>query len=141
MSSEIELAIKMGDVKLTDSIRGEIPPDVACFKYTLKHLNVDLERDALTDMSLSRVLRVLCTHQGDHSFDRLIDSVSWNKKEDVHMITSFFLGIGYLYPPSSLLSYISYTKMKEKLPQQYRNFEDLAEFYAVVRQMYQNSIN
>lgn len=138
MSSEIELAIKIGEIKLTGKLRGNSPQEATKFELVLKRLYVDITQDALTSKSLSEPLRTLVIHRGDKSFDKLIEDTKWDDYWDLMNMASFLLGIGYLYPPSSLESYVRY-HLKDNFPEKYRDINNLEDLYRIAREMYNDS--
>lgn len=125
MTSEIELAIKIGKAKLNPNHHRNIR-----LLQTLSKLDINLNTDPTTDSSLSYDLRELCTHGGDISllnfvreyYNNITDS--WYKEQ----LMFFFTGIAYLYPVSSIIESMS-RQWKEVHPVfNFSSIEDMLDY-------------
>lgn len=106
MSSEIELAIKLGKLIY-------FPEDYGSKQLakTIEILDVRLDICPKRDIDLSFHLRTLVEHCGDISFQRFIEEKLKDIAEDTEgygywskeQLAFFIRGIGYLYPPSSMI--------------------------------------
>jgi len=105
-SSEIELAIKLGKLIYNPEDYGSKQ-----LAKTVEILDVALNIKPTQDHHLSFHLRTLVDHKGDVSFERFIQERLKDIAEDtegfrylsMEQLAYFIRGIGYLYPPSSML--------------------------------------
>ena len=105
-SSEIEMAIKIGKLVYN-------PEDFNSKRLakTIEILDVALNIKPTQDYHVSLLLRPLVEHRGDISFKRFIEEKLANIAEDtegygyyeMERLAYFIRGIGYLYPPTSMI--------------------------------------
>lgn len=139
-SSEIEIAIKIGEVKLTGLITSSWGTQNAdTFKQAIIALGVDYEKDALTDNSLNSGLRALTIHRGDISYERFLKSINWQSYHEVKIAAAFILGLGYIYPVTSIIYNIKYL-FNTHLPDGYKNSTSISSLYNNARNLYLMSI-
>jgi hypothetical protein len=106
MSSEIEMAIKIGKLIYNPEDYGSKQ-----LAKTIALLDVHLEVKPKQGYHLSLNLRTLVEHRGDISFKRFIEEKLANIAEDTNgydfyemeQLAYFIRGIGYLYPPTSMM--------------------------------------
>lgn len=140
-SSEIEIAMKIGQLKLTGNYIGSWGTENGSTLIdVLKSLNVNLDKDPLTEDDLSIGLRKLTMHRGDVSYERFIKSINWNHAHDIEALASFILGIGYIYPPTSLSYNIEYM-FNKRLPIPFNNNKNITDLYNTARKMYEHAKN
>lgn len=134
-SSEVEIAIKIGEVRLTGRYTGEMG-DVKDFKEALIKLGVNLERDPVNNYMLSNGLRALTQHRGDVSYERFLQSINWEHAHEVKCAAAFLLGIGYIYPPSSMFYNGKCLVFNAYLPDGFNNATDIIDLYINARNLY-----
>jgi len=106
MSSEIQLAIKLGMLIYKPEDYGSQQ-----LAKTIAILDVALNVRPIRDVHLSFHLRTLVEHEGDISFQRFIQEQLKYIDEDtegygywsMEKLAYFIRGIGYLYPPESMV--------------------------------------
>jgi len=106
MSSEIELAIKLGKLIYDPTDYGSQQ-----LAKTVEILDVAINIKPTLDYHLSFHLRTLVEHKGDVSFVRFIEEKLSDIAHDtegyaywsMEQLAYFIRGIGYLYPPSSMI--------------------------------------
>jgi hypothetical protein len=108
LSSEIELAIKLGEI-----VCGSKSHESEELRRTIDILgDVRIGIRPTNDGHLSRTLRAVVHHRGDVSFSRFIINCleildipesPFTKWYTMQRLAFFCKGIGYLYPPSSMM--------------------------------------
>lgn len=105
MSSEIEVAVKIGKVKLK-AFHKNNESEYLELKSAFETLGVKLEKDPINSSYLNKHLRAITTHHGDKSFIRYMGEDLGNTNKDQVELAAFILGICYLYPFSSFVDSI-----------------------------------
>jgi hypothetical protein len=108
LSSEIELAIKLGEI-----VCGSKSHESEELRRTIDILgDVKIGIRPTSDHHLSRTLRSVVEHRGDISFERFIKNCleildipesPFTKWYTMQRLAFFCKGIGYLYPPQSMM--------------------------------------
>jgi len=99
-SSEIQLAIKIGRVVI-DKERDTL--ESVRMREVLSKLDINLDRLPTFDSHMSKDLRELVSHWGDSSLiSHVQEHYLSENKYDLRRLAQFIVGIGYLYPPTSL---------------------------------------
>jgi len=134
-SGEIEIAIKIGQIKLTGSFTASYGGQVRDFITYITLLGVDMFKDAIYDSQLSPGIRTIVAHRGDISYERFFKSINWDSAYEVKCVAAFLLGIGYIYPVTSMF-YNKHFSFDNCLPIEYQGSSNIEELYKIARNIY-----